>query len=39
MEHRDVVVGRAFATGHTLWRCTGIGTRTVVAIRQTARRS
>jgi hypothetical protein len=33
MEHRGFVIGRAFATLHSLWRCTDIGTRTVVAIR------
>jgi hypothetical protein len=32
MEHRDFVIGGAFATRHSLWRCTDIGTRTVVAI-------
>jgi hypothetical protein len=33
MEHSDFAIGRAFATGHSLWRCTDVGTRTVVAIR------
>ena len=32
VEHRNFVTGRAFATHHSLWRCTDIGTRTVVAI-------
>lgn len=33
MEHSEFAIGRAFTTGHSLWRCTDIGTRTVVAIR------
>ena len=33
MEHREFAIGRAFATRHSLWRCTDVGTRTVVAIR------
>src|SRR3954451_5459847 len=33
MEHFEFVIGEAFTTGHGLWRCTDVGTRTVVAIR------
>jgi len=33
MQHREFVVGQAFTTGHGLWRCTDVGTRTVIAIR------
>lgn len=33
MEHDEFAIGQAFSTGHALWRCTDIGTRTVVAIR------
>jgi hypothetical protein len=33
MKHSEFAVGRAFTTGHGLWRCTDVGTRTVVAIR------
>ena len=33
MEHSDFAIGRAFSTGHALWRCTDIGTRVAVAIR------
>jgi hypothetical protein len=33
MEHSEFVIGRAFTTGHGLWRCTDIGTRTIIAIR------
>ena len=33
MEHSEFAIGRAFTTGHSLWRCTDVGTRTVVAIR------
>jgi hypothetical protein len=34
MEHSEFAIGRAFTCGHhSLWRCTDIGTRTVVAIR------
>lgn len=33
MQHCEFAIGQAFTTGHSLWRCTDIGTRTVVAIR------
>ena len=33
MEHSEFAIGRAFTNGHSLWRCTDVGTRTVVAIR------
>jgi hypothetical protein len=33
MRHSEFAIGRAFTTGHGLWRCTDVGTRTVVAIR------
>ncbi|MBC4018641.1 hypothetical protein ACFQU2_16650 [Siccirubricoccus deserti] len=33
MRHNEFVVGRVFITGHGLWRCTDVGTRTVIAIR------
>ena len=33
MRHDKFVIGRAFTTGHGLWRCTDIGRRTVIAIR------
>ena len=33
MKHYDFAMGQAFTTGHGLWRCTDIGTRTVIAIR------
>ena len=33
MEHSDFAIGRAFTTGHSLWRCADVGTRVVVAIR------
>ena len=33
MEHSEFAIGRAFTNGHSLWRCTDIGTRVVVAIR------
>lgn len=33
MEHSEFAIGRAFATRHSLWLCTDIGTRVVVAIR------
>lgn len=33
MEHDEFAIGRAFATRHSLWRCTDIGTRVVIAIR------
>ncbi len=33
MEHSEFEIGGAFATRHSLWRCTDIGTRVVVAIR------
>jgi hypothetical protein len=33
MKHSEFAIGQAFTTGHGLWRCTDIGTRTVIAIR------
>jgi hypothetical protein len=33
MEHSEFVIGRAYTTGHGLWRCTDVGTRTIIAIR------
>jgi len=33
MEHSDFVIGGTFWCGGRTWRCTDIGTRTVVAIR------
>jgi hypothetical protein len=33
MKHREFAIGQAFTTGHGLWRCTDLGTRTVTAIR------
>ncbi|MGK7870862.1 hypothetical protein [Falsiroseomonas sp. E2-1-a20] len=33
MKHSEFTIGAAFASGHGLWRCTDVGTRTVVAIR------
>jgi hypothetical protein len=33
MRHSEIAIGRAFTTGYGLWRCTNIGTRTVIAIR------
>jgi len=33
MDHKDFHIGHAFATAAALWRCTDIGTRTVIAVR------
>lgn len=33
MRHCEFVIGQAFTSGHGLWRCTDVGTRTVIAIR------
>jgi hypothetical protein len=33
MKHREFAIGQAFTTCHGLWRCTDLGTRTVIAIR------
>ena len=33
MEHRDFTIGREFETATGTWRCTDVGTRTVVAIK------
>ena len=33
MRHSEFAIGRAFTSGHSLWRCTDIGPRMVVAIR------
>jgi hypothetical protein len=33
MKHSDFMIGRTFWLGGILWRCTDIGTRTVIAIR------
>ncbi len=33
MKRSEFIIGQAFTTGHGLWRCTDVGTRTVVAIR------
>jgi hypothetical protein len=33
MKHSEFAIDQAFTTGHGLWRCTDLGTRTVVAIR------
>jgi hypothetical protein len=33
MKHSEFVIGQAFTTGHGLWRCTDVGTRTVIAVR------
>jgi hypothetical protein len=33
MKHSEFTIGQTLTTGHGLWRCTDIRTRTVVAIR------
>ena len=33
MKHSDFVIGRSFWCGRREWRCTDIGTRTIIAIR------
>jgi hypothetical protein len=33
MNRGEFAIGQAFTTDHGLWRCTDIGTRTVIAIR------
>ena len=33
MQHKDFVIGATFWCSERLWRCTDIGTRTVIAIR------
>lgn len=32
MNHSEFAIGQAFTAGHGLWRCTDIGTRTIIAI-------
>lgn len=33
MEHGDFAIGKEFQTAAGIWRCTDIGTRTIVAIK------
>ena len=33
IQHGELAIGQAFTTGHGLWRCVDVGTRTIVAIR------
>jgi len=33
MERDDFVIGKMFVTGSGIWRCTDIGTRTIIAIK------
>ena len=33
MEHGDFAIGKEFQTATGVWRCTDIGTRTIIAIK------
>lgn len=33
MKHSDFAIGKNFKCGENVWRCTDVGTRTVVAIK------